>query len=175
MGKSCARADSRHAASYVSWDDCQVFLKKLNAFRGCELRLPTEAEWEYACRAGTKSTYSFGENKSRLKDYAWYGENARSAGREYAHGVGLKRANPWGLYDMYGNVWEWCQDWQRDDYYQSSPLADPSGPTSGTHRVLRGGSWGVMGFDVRSADRLKEFPGNRYLSGGLRVVWSGPR
>ena len=123
-----------------------------------EYRLPTETEWEYACRAGTTTAYSFGDDASELGEYAWYKENAGDAGQKYAHTVGQKKPNPWGLYDMHGNVWEWCEDLSGD--YPSGSVTDPTGPASGDVRVdhndvrvLRGGSFSGRTSNVRSADR----------------------
>lgn len=123
----------------VSWEDSQDFIRRLNnlvAERGRVYRLPTEAEWEYACRAGTTSRYYFGDDDSLLGEYAWYSDNS---GRQ-THPVGQKSPNPWGLYDMHGNVSEWCSDWYSEYYTTRSPIDDPTGPRTGKHRVLRGGS-----------------------------------
>ena len=109
--------------------------------------MPTEAQWEFACRAGTSGDYSFEGDEANLRDYAWYGNWRKGRTRE----VGLKRPNPWGLWDMHGNVWEWCQDWHDSDYYKNSPSQDPTGPASGSERVLRGGSWGYDAGFCRSA------------------------
>ena len=125
----------------VSWDDCQHFLERLNGRLGAGARgyrLPTQqAEWEYACRAGSESWYSYGDDEERLGEYAWYDSNSGYR----AHPVGEKKPNAWGLYDMHGNVWEWCADCYARDYYANSPTHDPTGPSMGTHRVARGGSW----------------------------------
>ena len=105
--------------------------------KGNGYRLPTEAEWEYACRAGSEGKYSFGDNELELGQYAWYHSNS---GR-MTHPVGGKPPNGFGLYDMYGNVWEWCQDWYDWEYYEQAPSDDPKGPVSGTRHVMRGGSF----------------------------------
>ena len=118
-------------------------------------RLPTEAEWEYACRAGTETTYSFGNDYSALKAHAWFKGNAARGPRP----VGAREPNPWGLHDMAGNVWEWCHDLYAEDYYLRSPKQDPSGPVAGEQRVLRGGCWNSRPDMCRSAYRHNEDPG----------------
>jgi formylglycine-generating enzyme required for sulfatase activity len=121
----------------VSWLDIQEFLQKLNTKTGKKYRLPTEAEWEYAARGGTRSkNYKF-SGSDTIGVVAWFGSN--SGGK--THPVGTKKANELGLYDMTGNVWEWCQDWYDKNYYKTSPAKNPQGPLTGTVRVLRGGSW----------------------------------
>jgi len=118
-------------------------------------RLPTEAEWEYACRAGTKTTYFFGDEPSKLKDYAWFDKNSGGKPRP----AGQKPPNPWGLYDMHGNVWEWCNDFYKVDYYQESPEENPRGPSSGDTKVVRGGAWKFSDESCRSGYRYNEAPG----------------
>ena len=123
---------------HVSWEDAQKFIERLNAKEGGpKYRLPTEAEWEYAARAGTTTAYSFGANASQLGEYAWFSENSVST----MHPVGQKKPNPWGLYDMHGNVWEWVHDWYSGDAYKASTstAVDPKGPSTGSSRVYRGG------------------------------------
>ena len=118
----------------VSWEDCQVFLGKLNAKtgeQGSKFALPTEAQWEYACRAGSTAQYCFGDDAAQLGDYAWYRTNSEHK----PHPVGEKKPNAWGLYDMHGNVWEWCADWYDRAYYANSPADDPTGPAGGSSRV----------------------------------------
>jgi len=137
----------------VSWDDAQIFIHKLNQLSGKKLyRLPTEAEWEYACRAGTTSEYYFGDDASQLGEYAWFGGNSGQT----THPVGQKKPNEWGLYDMAGNVWEWTDSW-----YDSSR----------SYRVLRGGGWYSHSEDCRSAFRSDGGPGGRNGSIGFRLVF----
>jgi formylglycine-generating enzyme required for sulfatase activity len=139
--KSFVKEGPNYAATHVSWDDAVTYCKKLSEKEGKTYRLPTEAEWEYACRAGTETRWSFGDDEKGLGDYAWYRENAWDIDEKYAHHVELKKPNAFGLYDMYGNVYEWCHDYFEEDYYKQSPAKDPTGATSGSYRVLRGGSW----------------------------------
>lgn len=163
----------RAAVSYVSWDDAQGFISWLSAKEsGKHYGLPSEAQWEYACRAGSTTRYFFGNNKSNLENYAWYSKNTYDKGAGYAHLVGQKHANSWGLYDMHGNTSEWCQDRYGMNYYKSSAFTDPSGPSSGSNRVLRGGSWGSFGSSCRSASRGGNSADGRIGDGGFRVVLS---
>jgi len=149
----------------VSWNDCQEFIQKLNAKTGKHFRLPTEAEWEYACRAGTTTAYCFGDGAGQLPQYAWYSENS-----EQTHPVGQKKPNAWGLYDMHGNVWEWCSDWYSKNYYKRSPSTDPTGPSSGGNRVYRGGSWNYDAQHCRSAYRDRYIPSYRSSFLGFRLA-----
>ena len=135
------------------------------ALPGGKFSLPTEAQWEYACRAGSTTRYCFGDDESRLGEYAWYDENSG----DKTHPVGEKKPNAWGLYDMHGNVWEWCQDWYDDGYYAKSPTDDPTGPSTGSCRVIRGGSWDDGARSCRSADRNRNSPGYRLDNLGFRV------
>jgi len=132
----------------VSWNDALAFCDKLSDQEGYQYRLPTEAEWEYTCRAGTTTAYSFGDDVSRLGEYAWYEDN--SAG--ITHPVGELQPNAWGLCDMHGNVWEWCQDWY-GPYESLKVVTNPTGPVSGTSRVLRGGAFSSPPVIVRAAGR----------------------
>jgi formylglycine-generating enzyme required for sulfatase activity len=160
------------SGGYISWEDVQEFTKRVNRSEGTQVyRLPTEAEWEYACRAGTTTRWSFGDHERQLKDYAWYRNNAWDIDEKYAHAVGTKLPNPWGLYDMHGNVWEWTMDWYSKSYYNSSPGRDPSGPTMGSGRVVRGGSFSnYFALNTRSANRNYYGPSYRNNSLGARLL-----
>ena len=164
-GEDYIKEGANYPAVYVSWNDAVAYCKKLSVKEGKTYRLPTEAQWEYACRAGTKTTWSFGNDEKALGNHAWYEKNAYNAGEQYAHQVGLKKPNAFGLYDMHGNVWEWCQD-----YYKQSPEKDPTGPASGSFRVLRGGSWGNLTHYTRSADRVRVDADRRDVFYGFRLV-----
>jgi len=178
----------------VSWDDVQQFVAKLNDLVGrvsnpspkggakagagtgykpvlhgetaYKAVLPTEAEWEYACRAGTTTAFCFGDNPAMLAQYGWFGGNAGGK----THPVGQAQPNAWGLYDMHGNVWEWCSDWYGGDYYAKSPPVDPTGPPTGSLRVLRGGSWNYPPRHCRAAFRHSGGPGHRGSHLGCRLA-----
>ena len=167
-GKTWAKPGADHAASYIGWDDATSFCKALSRKTGKPVRLPTEAEWEYACRADSKTRFDFVNDDRGFSTYAWYRSNAYDKDEKYAHPVGRKKPNGWGLYDMHGNVWESCSDWYADSYANAKPM-DPKGPDSGSHRVLRGGSWYSTPRDCRSASRREQgYVGCR----GFRVVVS---
>ena len=144
---------ANYPATYVNWGDAVAYCKKMSEKEGKTYRLPTEAEWEYACRAGTETKWSFGHDDKALGDHAWYIKNTFAIGEKYAHQVGLKNPNAFGLYDMHGNVYEWCHDYYGANYYQQSPEKDPTGPRAGLGRVVRGGSMGGGPRDSRSANR----------------------
>ena len=131
-------------------------------------RLPTEAEWEYACRAGSKTLYPFGDGTEKLNDHAW--SDGNSDGKTQP--VGQKLPNAWGLHDTLGNVWEWCSDWYDGKYYATSPRVDPPGPSGPWHRAIRGGSWGDAARYCRPAERFWFLPGFQYDSLGFRVAVS---
>jgi formylglycine-generating enzyme required for sulfatase activity len=161
---------SMHPVEQVSWEDAVEFCKKLSDLpeekkAGRIYRLPTEAQWEYACRAGSKTAYSFGEGSKSLGDYAWFDQNSN----RQTHPVGEKKANAWGLYDMHGNVWEWCSDWYGQ--YPKGAVSDPVGTRESSNRVFRGGSWYDHFEYCRSARRLGYFPSGRD-DFGLRVALS---
>ena len=172
MGANPSRwKGDKNPVEQVRWSDAVRFCNKRSELEGLQpcydlktwkcnfdangYRLPTEAEWEYACRAGTRTPYFFGDNPTKLGDYAWFEKN--SGGRPRP--VGQKQPNTWGLYDIYGNVWEWCNDFYKVDYYQESPQQDPRGPNEGQNKVLRGGAWRFSAENCRSGYRYNENPG----------------
>jgi formylglycine-generating enzyme required for sulfatase activity len=161
---------SNHPVEAVLWDQAVEFCKRLSEFPGEKkagrlYRLPTEAEWEYACRAGTTTAFSFGESPLSLGDFAWHRENS-----DQTHMVGEKKPNAWGLYDMHGNVWEWCSDWYGE--YPKRAVTDPIGPNVGSKRVLRGGRYFSVAADCRSANRYGGGPWDIYSYIGFRVALS---
>jgi formylglycine-generating enzyme required for sulfatase activity len=172
MGENPSRwKGNKNPVEQVRWSDAVRFCNKRSELEGlrpcydlkawkCDFdapgyRLPTEAEWEYACRAGTSSAYFFGDDPSKLRDYAWFDKN--SGGRP--HPVGQKQANPWGLFDICGNLWEWCNDFYKVDYYRESTPIDPKGPEAGKTKVVRGGAWRFSAERCRSGYRYNENPG----------------
>ncbi|MCY3018460.1 MAG: formylglycine-generating enzyme family protein [Planctomycetota bacterium] len=157
---------AKNPVEQVSWDGAQEFCRKLSAKAGKTLRLPTEAEWEYACRAGTTTRFSSGDADSALADVAWYDANSERK----PHPVGQKKPNAWGLYDMHGNVWEWCQDFY--GAYAEGTATDPPGAVNGTSRVVRGSGWVFSPWSCRSANRGGSPPDPRYGGAdiGFRVV-----
>lgn len=156
-------------AVYISWEDVQEFIVALNAAAGVQVyRLPTEAEWEYAGRAGTETPWSFGNAQKELDRHAWWTDNVSLTGQMAAQPVGLKTPNPWGLYDMHGNVWEWVGDWL--GAYPEGLQTDPKGPTEGTARVFRGGSFKDAASLSRSAQRCWNAPDLRFSHIGVRLV-----
>ena len=162
----------------VSWDDVQVFLTRLNAAEqsagrlpvGWKYVLPTESQWEYACRAGTTTAYFWGNdiNSSRA-NYNWDGGPYDGSDFNLSRDVGQYSANPWGFFDMHGNVWEWTADWYKAANLINNVLIDPTGPASGTYRVERGGSWRTEGDGLRSAQRAGSTPSDRFYDLGFRV------
>jgi len=175
LGKESVEESPDNPAVCVTWDDAAEFCRKLGGKEGRKYRLPTEAEWEYACRAGTTTRYSFGNNDSYLGEYAWFNQNTNSEDAKYpVHPVAKKKPNKWGLYDMHGNVWEWCSDWYKQDYYTQSPQNDPPGPPSGTCRAIRGGSAGLFPTHARCSFRDSRDPTSPIFSVGFRVVCTEP-
>ena len=156
-----------HPVETVSHEDAGKFLGRLNTLEKTRAyRLPSEAEWEYAARAGSQSTYCFGPETARLAEYAWFQNNSGAA----PHPVGQLAPNDWGLYDMHGNVHEWCADWYARDYYAHSPAKNTPGPRKGVARVLRGGDWGSEAWYCRCAIRSLSSPQRRSPRVGLRIV-----
>jgi formylglycine-generating enzyme required for sulfatase activity len=180
---------------FVSWDEAVEFCDKLSKTEGRRYRLPTEAQWEYACRAGTQSAYG---GTGKLDDMGWFADNSgdqridstdiwkndkTNYGKRvvddnhcHAHPVAGKQANAWGLYDMHGNVLQWCSDIYDEKYYENGAATDPSGPEQkpNASRVLRGGSWYIIPANCRSADRFRLAPDFRYFNLGFRVALDSP-
>jgi formylglycine-generating enzyme required for sulfatase activity len=169
----------RFPVECVTWDNAVEFCQRLSRLpeertAGRTYLLPTEAQWEHACRAGSTGRFSFSSggnavpresDESEFSHYGWFNGNSNGT----VHAVGLKRANAWGLYDMHGNVWEWCQDWYDKDYYTNTPMDDPAGPPGGSLSVSRGGTWIAPARDCRSAHRGDHAPWGRYRYVGFRV------
>ncbi len=184
-GQENVKVGGTNAAAWITWEDAITYCNKLSQLEGrpayysddratinggTGYRLPTEAEWEYACRAGRTEAYSFGADAERLGDFAWHDKNAWDIGEKYAHAVGRKKPNGFGLFDMHGNVWEWC--WDLYGEYGDGSLDDPVGAVSGSDRVNRGGSWSSEPRDCRSAIRFGFDPSNRSSNLGFRVASS---
>jgi len=188
-----------HPAVYISWNDATAFCKWLSAKEKVTYRLPTEAELEYACRAGTRSRYSNGNDPEDLVRIGNVADQDRRVGLEnsviavfdknkkedtnipypflkgrdgykWTAPVGKFKPNKFGLYDMHGNAWEWCSDWYDEKYYETSPKEDPQGPTAGSLRVLRGGGFLNTSVNLRAAARNLHLPSDRYSESGFRVV-----
>lgn len=160
--------EKRHPVIHVSWNDAQAYIQWLNGKTGKTYRLPTEAEWEYAARGGAKSNGYLYSGSNSIGTVAWYNEYSN----HQTHPVGQKQANELGIYDLTGNVWEWCQDWYNGDYYTGRPDLDmnPQGATTGEIRVYRGGSWDNVPVTCRVARRGGSLRGNRGFSLGFRLV-----
>ena len=158
------KGDNQRPVENVSWNDCQEFIEKLNRLTGKNFRLPTEAEWEYAARGGNKSKGCKYSGSNDADAVAWYGGNSGSK----THPVAQKQVNESGLYDMSGNVWEWCQDWYGKD--SSHSQSNPKGANTSSHRVLRGGSWNYFARNVRVSYRGGSAPDLRFNIGGLRLA-----
>ena len=169
------KAGAAYPAVYINYEDALAFCRKLTSQErragrlpsDWKYQLPTEAQWECACRAGTETRYSFGEDASNLGDYAWFDENAWDLDEKYAHRVGQKRSNRWGLRDMHGNVWEWSRDIWAD---KLAGGRDPLVTSGGSVRVLRGGCWGSAARGCRSANRNGRYPSYWFSSLGFRLA-----
>ena len=164
----------RYPAYSISHNEATLFARKLNVLLeaegvigGYEIRLPTEAQWEYAVRAGSTTAYCFGSDEGKLGEYAWYDKNSGNTN----HPVGTKKPNAWGIHDGHGSVWEWCSDWY-DDEYAKGPLTDPVGPSSSSYRANRGGGWNYSTADCRSAIRNWITPEGRGINRGFRLALS---
>ena len=174
-GRDDVKEGSNYPATYVRWEDAMAFCKELTKQEreaerlpdDWEYTLPTEAQWEYACRAGTTTAYSFGDDESKLGDYAWFVDNAFDVNEQYAHLVSTKKPNPWNLSDMHGNVCEWCRDWHADKLPGGR---DPEVTAEGSNRVSRNGGWRYLSWISRSASRSREAPSSRYHALGFRVA-----
>ena len=189
-GKMWVQESDNSPASHISWDDAVQFCEKLSQMDEREYRLPTEAEWEYACRAGSNTMYCFGDNPygespSALHEYAWFNDNTAKANEKYPHPVGLKKPNSFGLHDMHGNVWEWCKDYYSDRFYEKTRYMNRHRPGAAgddpenkianeqQYRVLRGGHWSSHWGACRSANRKRGRQDRRmtdWASLGFRVV-----
>jgi len=171
MGKNPSSfTGAQRPVEQVSWDDATAFCGKLSQETGRGVRLPTEAEWEYACRAGRSTSFSFGDSYTELDNHAWCKGNAGGQ----THPVGAKKPNAWGLYDMHGNVYEWCSD-RYVDSYANADTRDPKAPLAGPYHVVRGGAWSYPPQGCRAADRMYDSAGDSHDNGGFRVVVeSGP-
>jgi len=164
-----------YPAVNVSWYEALEMIKKLNRNSGRNYRLPSEAEWEYACSAGRKSAFSFRRFQIGLNPTAWYYDNAFRKNERYPHRVGLKQPNKWGLFDVLGNVNEWCSDWYAADYYHNSPLENPQGPAYGEYRVTRGGDWARTAYFLRWSARGYYSPHSKNSCLGFRLAMdAGP-
>ena len=173
QGRTRAPSSPTLPATFISWNDVRGFVARLNDSGGdWRYRLPSEAEWEYACRAGTNTMWSFGDNRHALGDYAWYFDSEADVLDQTPREIGTKLPNPWGLHDMHGNVWEWCHDIYGESNYAESPVVDPQGPdgSPGSPRVIRGGYFRYFTRHSRSASRNTRRSDDRQRALGVRLV-----
>jgi formylglycine-generating enzyme required for sulfatase activity len=171
--KMLTKLGSGYPASWVHWHEAMEFCSKLSKILGKKVSLPTEAQWEYACRAGTKTAFCFGDDSSKLSEYGWWSENmVGDDGKKFGtREGGLKKPNAWGLYDMHGNVWEWCRDWFDKDFYASGNNVDPVNTKEAKCATCRGGSWYNSNSNLRSASRNNWYgPTYRHYNVGFRVI-----
>jgi formylglycine-generating enzyme required for sulfatase activity len=155
-----------HPVVNLTWNDVTAFCAWLSEKEGEKSHLPTEAQWEYVCRAGATTTWHSGDDEQALKEHGWFSFNAENT----THSVGQKSPNAWGVYDMHGNVFERCQDWFDDIYYATSPMEDPPGASGGSLRVNRGGSWAGDASFGRASYRNRSDPGARDERHGFRLA-----
>jgi formylglycine-generating enzyme required for sulfatase activity len=168
--KDSVQEGDEFPASWISWDDAIEFCHRLSAQENCIYRLPSEAEWEFACRGGVSTRWSSGDDHNQLDMHAWFRPNALDSDEGYPHAVAQKKSNNYGLYDMHGNVREWCSDWYSEIFYKSRPRKDPTGPSTGQARTLRGGAWNNDAKDLRNAARMGFRPDFRSSQYGFRIV-----
>ena len=175
-GDVCVKRGDDYAATNVSWDDAADFCKKLSAKEGTEYRLPTEAEWDFAYRAGTSTNSPVAAANSRMGDHAWQEENAENFGEEYAHKVGQKKPNPWGLHDMHRNFGEWCyvMGSGESECWSNLPIDDPQCTEIVSNRTFWGSSWNIGPVFCRSADQPRFMPPDRCNDVGFRVAACTP-
>jgi formylglycine-generating enzyme required for sulfatase activity len=176
-GKISGNPGDNFAASWMNTLQAEEFCRAVSKKTGKKVLLPTEAQWEYACRAGSTTAFCYGNDPKKLTDYAWCWSNTRKAGQSecYAHAVGTKKPNAWGLYDMHGNVWEFCRDWYDKEFYKKGKSVDPENTTKTPHRNMRGGSW-HNGASLNRSARRNSWTGAGYVhyNYGFRVVVEGP-
>jgi formylglycine-generating enzyme required for sulfatase activity len=165
--KACGTMGDKYPMESVSWDEAVEFCRKVSQKTGKTVKLPSEAQWEYACRAGTKTRFNFGDKDEDLSEYGWWGGDKGNSDKK-THPVGQKKPNNFGLYDMHGNVCEWCSDWY--DYYPRADARDPQGPEIGNYRLQRGGCWSFNPRFCRSAARVAVGAAARVHFAGFRVV-----
>lgn len=170
-GKDFVAIGTEFPATHINWIEAKEFCKRLSKESGVTCRLPTEAEWEYSCRAGSKGWFSFGDSPEELEKHAWYAKNSATAEHFHPGKVGLKAPNAFGLYDMHGNVYEWCEDSYTDEYYAESPRMNPKNSSKGNVKVFRGGSWDNQPYRCRSAYRYFFLQGFKSPAVGFRVVF----
>ena len=171
--KMLTKTGPDYPASWVNWNEATEFCGKLSKKIGKTVTLPTEAQWEYACRAGSETEFCYGDDPKKVGDYGWWAGNMVESkkAKSYARLVGQKRPNAWGLYDMHGNVWEWCRDWFHKDAYASAKNVDPEYTKETKTRTVRGGSWYNPPGNLRSAGRNSWCgPKYRHYNYGLRVI-----
>jgi len=170
LGKEYVLESDNAPAVNISWYDAREFLRNLGRLAGETFRLPTEAEWEYACRAGGTGKFFHGSLKLNLAKYAWFYDNAFKPATMFAQEVGQLKPNKFGLYDMLGNVYEWCSDWYRRNYYNKSPVQNPPGPMYGDSKSVRGGDWARTDYFLRVSSRRYYSPHYKDANVGFRVA-----